>query len=318
MFWNRRALRAFFLKTMLRRRLPLLLLSLVPIFASRAQSPDPEDPESRKFGHGFLDRIANTPLPFTSPDSAIEIDIQPKLGDFIDHPYVRLPVEATYGFTEDLEGSVGLIPYFENPFDSEPVSSDGYVTLGLKQRIHDLYDERFDLAVGIDAKIPLEEIPSSRLRDSYDSYMPYVTASYALDDAREWLAFATLQYRMVGPDRREVATEDPDPYSLGVLRPGVIYQPGGNFRYSMQFEYKTERLDSGKDDGLKLIPAITWFPPPDTPFFRSIAGHFEFTLELDYAISEIKEEEGGSEVGASVDVRWRLYPKRSTAEDTVF
>src|SRR5690606_21207745 len=109
-----------------RLRLPLLLPLLLPSLL--AQAAGPPEAERAKFGHGLLDRLANTPLPFTSPDSAIGIDVQPKLADFVDRRYVRLPIELTYGFTRDFEGSVGIVPYFENPLDSDPRSSDGYLT----------------------------------------------------------------------------------------------------------------------------------------------------------------------------------------------
>lgn len=283
----------------------------------KADSPDAPDYKG-KLGSDFLDMMANAPLPFTGEDSELSIDIRPKFGDMIHEPYIRLPIELNYGFTRKREGHIGFIPFFNNPFDSEPESSLGYFVFGLKQRINNLANERMDLAVGFDARMPFEEIPSDLLRDNFDIYKPFVTAAYRLDNERQWLAFSSFEYHFVGDDNRNAETANTEPPSLAVFRPGIIYQPAGEYRYSIQLEYKTDRIDSGEDDGFKIIPGITWFPPPDTPVFRSIAGHFELALNLEYALSEIEEEEPGSDLGVSLNVRWRLYPKKPAPEDSVF
>ncbi|WP_309023292.1 hypothetical protein [Pelagicoccus sp. SDUM812002] len=274
-------------------------------------------PEEKKIGYQFVDSISKTPLPFTGKDSDFSIDINPKLGDIIHESYIRLPMELEYGFTDKREGMIGIIPYFLNPFDSEPVSSDGYLTFGLKQRLDDMMDGRFSLAAGFSAQIPLEEIPSPVLRSSYDQYMPYITAAYRLDEDARWLAYSTVQYQWVGKDRRDNKTPVDAPNSLVMFQPGIIYQPHGEFRYGLSVEYKTDRFDGGRDDGVKIIPNITWFPPEGTPYFRRLAGHFELSLDLEYALSEIKEEEEGSDIGVGLSVRWRFYKSRPQPEESV-
>lgn len=274
-------------------------------------------PEEKKIGSGFIDTISKAPLPFTGRDSDFSIDIKPKLGDIAHERYIRLPMQLEYSFTNKREGKIGIIPYFSNPFDSAPQSSDGYLTLGLKQRLDDMLDGRFFVAAGFDAKIPLEEIPSPVLRNSYDQYMPYVTAAYQLDDDARWLTYSTVQYQWVGKDRREIRTPAEAPNSLAIFQPGIIYQPHGEFRYGLSLEYKTDRFDGGSDDGLKVIPNITWFPTEDTPFFRRLVGHFELSLDLEYALSEIEEEEYGSDFGVGLSVRWRFVKSKPPAEESV-
>lgn len=302
----------------MRRLAAFPILSLLLLTAGQAQTEEQTDPESGKFGHSFLNKLADTPLPFTGDDSDLSIDIRPKLGDIIHEPYIRLPIELTYSFTNKREGSFGIIPFFKNPMDSEPLSSNGYVTFGVKQRLDNFIDNRLSLAFGADVRIPLEEIPNALPRYSYDSYMPYLTAAYELDKKQKWLAFATIQHQIVGEDRRDRLITEPDPLSLAVIRPGLIYQPGGEYRYSLQVEYKTDRVDGGSDEGIKVIPGVTWFPPPDTPFFRSIAGHFELTLDVEFALAEIEEEEIGGDIGVNLGVRWRLYPKKPVPGESVF
>ncbi|MBD5781703.1 hypothetical protein IEN85_19540 [Pelagicoccus sp. NFK12] len=274
-------------------------------------------PEEKKFGHSFVDSISRAPLPFTGQDSDFSIDIKPKLGDVVHERYIRLPMELEYSFTNKREGKIGLTPYFSNPFDSDPVSSDGYLTFGLKQRLDDMLDGRLFLAGGFNARIPLEEIPSPLLRSSYDQYMPYITAAYRLDEEARWLAYSTVQYQWVGSDRRDNKLPVEAPNSLAVFQPGIIYQPLGEFRYGLSLEYKTDRFDGGSDDGLKIIPSITWFPPEDTPYFRRLVGHFELSLDLEYALSEIEEEEYGSDFGVGLRVRWRFLKSKPHPEESV-
>jgi hypothetical protein len=182
-----------------------------------------------------------------------------------------------------------------------------------------MLDGRLSLAAGLDAQIPLEEIPTPVLRNSYDQYMSYLTAAYQLDERARWLAYSTVQYLWVGKDRRENRTPVPAPNSLTVFQPGIIYQPQGEFRYGLSLEYKTDRHDGGNDDGLKLIPNITWFPPEGTPFFRRLAGHFELSLDLEYAFSEIEEEEweDESKFGVNLSVRWRVFKSKPDPAETV-
>lgn len=276
-----------------------------------------EWPDEKKIGYGFIDTISKAPLPFTGRDSDFSIDIKPKLGDIVHERYIRLPMELEYSFTNKREGKIGIIPYFANPFDSDPLSSNGYLTLGLKQRVDNALDGDFSMAVGFDAKLPLEEIPSPVLRSSYDQYMPYLTAAYQLDEDARWLAFSTVQYQWVGKDRRENRTPVDAPNSLAIFQPGIIYQPHGEFRYGLSFEYKTDRFDGGSDDGLKIIPNITWFPPEETPFFRRLLGHFELSLDLEYALSEIEEEEYGSDFGVGLSIRWRFSKTKPDPEESV-
>lgn len=297
---------------------PLWLATIACILAIPATSLPAQDlPEHEKIGYNLLESVSKAPLPFTGEDTDFSIDIKPKLSDFLHESYVRLPIEFEYSFTNKREGTIGLIPYLPNPFDSDAVSSDGYFTFGLKQRIDDMLDGRFSLAAGFDGKIPLEEIPSPLLRESYDQYMPYLTAAYALDRRNRWLAYSTFQYSWVGKDRRENRTPVDDPPSLAIFQPGIIYQPQGEFRYGLSFEYKTDRLDGGSDDGLKIVPSVTWFPPEGTPYFRRLVGHFEITLDLEYDLSQIEEEEYGSDFGVGLSVRWRLNRAKPPPEESV-
>ena len=41
----------------------------------------------------------------------------------------------------------------------------------MKQRVSDGHNDRLSFAAGFDARIPMEEIPIDRIRDSFDSYI---------------------------------------------------------------------------------------------------------------------------------------------------
>lgn len=296
-----------------------LCVSLTSLAGSETGS---RSPDYSKFGSEWIGNISGNPLPFTGSDSDLRIDFSPKLSDVVHENYIRLPIEATYSFTDKREGTLGYTPYLETPFKSGAENSDskGVVTFGFKQRLEDVGSSRTSLAAGLFAKIPLEEVPVANPRASFDEYTPFITVAHRIGDRGRWLSFSTLRYHSVGKDRRQEV--DPSqvfrkPNSLGVVQMGLIYQPRGPYRYGLAFEYKTDRFDGGNDDGLKVIPSVTWFTDERTPFIRSIAGFFEFSLELDYVFSEIREEEGGSDLGVSLKTRWRLYKKRPRPENEV-
>lgn len=294
--------------------LRVIALALVPI---SGYAEEPPIPEREKFGYDFASRLADTPLPFTNDDSALSVDLQPKLEDFLNEPYVRLPIEITYSSTAKREINLGFIPYFENPFSGDPESSDGYLTFGVKQRGNDNPEEGFNFAAGLDARIPLEEIPTDSVRESFDSYIPYLTTAYRLDDESKWLAFTTVQYHIVGSDRRHIKDPISRPRDLLSLEPGVIYQPGDTLRYSIRLAYRTDRLDGGADSGLRVLPSVTWYPTSNTPFFRRIAGHFALSLEFEYVLSKLEEHEEDDTFGVSLQVRWRFLERKPSMEDNV-
>lgn len=290
-----------------------LILGLLPLIGAPLVANETSSP----FGTGLARSISETRLPFTASDSQLDIEIRPKLADLVDEPYVRFPVELEYGFTPKLEGSLGYIPYLRNPFDDDSVSSDGYFTYGLKQRIDAMRDDRLAIAVGFDARIPLDYIPSDWARDNYNRYTPYFVAAYEIDRGGEWTIFSNFSHEILDKDHYQLETPPDTLPSLSAVTTGVLHHPPGDLRYGLRLQYYTEHFGGGDNDALAVIPSVTWYPAADTPVFRSIAGHFELTLDLEYSLSKLPEKTRDSDLGVSLDVRWRLVRKIERAKHDV-
>ncbi|MBC2606134.1 hypothetical protein [Pelagicoccus albus] len=273
--------------------------------------------ENSPFGTDFIQTFSGTELPFTQNNSELNIEIRPKIGDLLDEPFIRLPIELEYGFTPKLEGSIGVIPFLENPFHGDRASSDGYFTFGLKQRIDALENDRLAVSVGLNGRLPLDTIPSDWQRDQYDSYTPFFVAAYEIDKSGEWTVFSNVAYELLDKDNNQMPYLIEAPNSLARFTTGFIHHPPGDLRYGLRFLYITEDFDGGTNDGLKIIPSITWYPPDDTWFFRSIAGHFELTLDVEYAMEKLPEQAEESDIGINFKVRWNLLRKNERAKEAV-
>ena len=255
----------------------------------------------------FFDTLFDTELPFTNPDSAWEFSIHPKFSDVVDEDFIRLPYDFRYGFTEKREGLIGHTPYFNNPFASNADSSLGYLNLGIKQRI-DSFGDQWQVAVGAKAKLPMEDIPSDPwdIRADFAQYEPYIVIGHQDHPLSRWQQVLNVSYRWVDDSPFGVDTQVTEiPHSLLTLRPGLIYKPPGEWRYSLEFQYVTERLDGGKNDAYMIVPGVTWFPNR-IDHSIPVPGDFEVGLTIGFAFEQLPEDRDSSEIKAAVRVRWRL------------
>lgn len=281
----------------------LLLLGVGQSFAEEVETG------RKPFGHNLANTFENTNLPFIGPDSEFRIDLNPKIGDLLDDPYFRFPIRGEYSFTPTFEGHLGYTPFLNNPFASDPKNSLGYLKYGAKKRIDALHRDRLAIALGFDVRLPLETIPTEWIRDNYDTYSPYVVAAYEIDQNGEWTIFTNVRYDILDRSSPELSEPIDPPNSLSSITFGGVHHPSGDFRYALRALYQTDRYDGGTSDGLKLIPSVTWYTRDNSPFFRNIAGNFEITVELEYALKKLPEQHLESDLGVSIDLKWRFHRK---------
>lgn len=289
--------------------LPFTFIAASSILAQTSdQDPSP-------WGSTIIDKIENTNLPFIGEDSEFHIELNPKIGDFLDEDYFRFPMRAEYNFTSTFQAYVGHTPFLENPFASDPKNSLGYFRFGAKKRIDALERNRLAMAVGLDARLPLESIPTDWIRDNYDTYSPFFVAAYEIDRNGEWTVFSNLRYDALDKSNPEIENPIVHPRSLATVTLGGVHHPYGDFRYALRLLYQTDRFDGGNSDGVKVLPSVTWYTREDTPFFRNIVGNFEITFELEYALEKLPEQWDESDLGVSLDLRWRLHRKIDKAKN---
>lgn len=285
---------------------------IVISLASAANCCGEGGPNGEKKGLGrYFEDIFNTELPFTNPDSAWDLDIKPKFKDIVDENYIRLPLKARYGFTDTLEGSAGYTPYIANPFRSRSESSYGIVEFGLKNRLDNFLDDSWEMAFGGKVLFPVDNIPFDReapyvSRDNFTRIQPFAVVSKRLTHDERWSVFVNVSYDWIDRyflDRRNYLTK---PKSLLHLMPGVIFKPGGEWRYSLELGYNTSRLGGGHENEWILRPGIGWFPDDDNPF-KPLPGEVDIGLTVDYVIESLPENSERSDVRISVAVNWRLH-----------
>lgn len=257
----------------------------------------------------YFDRLFSTELPFIGAESVWEFDFSPKFGDLRDDPGVRLPLEATYGFSETFEMHIGYTPYFANPIDSEPDWSDGYVLFGFKKRLVKFLDEKWDFAYGVDVKEPLDLIPDDYIRANYTIYRPYAVFSKRLGETERWRAYWNLNYDQVGDHVHSSNAPGNAPDSVFGLQQGIIFTPKGEWRYSVELEYATTRLDGLKDDQWIIKPGVTWFPTENRREAWIIPGDYSIGLKFGFALDYLEENKDRSDIRVGVRFRWRLKAK---------
>ena len=293
--------------------LGIVTLALASLSGVQAQSPYVSDEEleaeaERESKRRFYDALFDSELPFTNPDSSWELQIKPKLGDVDDEPFIRLPMELRYGFTEQREGLIGYTPYLSNPFQSDAVSSWGYLNLGIKQRLDPFINDNWDLAFGLKARTPVDDIPAEahEIRNNYALYEPYVVFTHENPNHPRWQHVLSMSYIWVDDDPFNVVdASGPRPDSLFTLRPGLIYKPPGEWRYSLEVDYMTERLDGGVNDSLMVIPGVVWYPDRRKRNIP-VPGDFDVGLRFGLVIDSLPEERGRSDLQVSLRVRYRL------------
>ncbi|MCH6258144.1 transporter [Puniceicoccaceae bacterium K14] len=257
----------------------------------------------------YFDNLFATELPFIGPNTVWEFDISPKFGDVIDDPYIRLPLEATYGFSETLEASLGYTPYLENPFDSDPVHSDGYLSLGFKKRFAELFGEKSNLAVGASVREPLDDIPEQNIRANYLLFRPFVVYSLQLGDTDRWTAYWNVNYDLIGDHIDDTPPPGRVPDSLFSLKQGVIYKIEGEWRCSLELEYQTTRMDGEEDDQWVIRPGVTWFPSEKRREAWFIPGDYSVGVTFGIALDQLNEHRDRSDFRTSVRFRWRFRAK---------
>lgn len=283
----------------------------------------------RIFGDYF-----DTELPEVFLRGQWSLRMDPKLGDFIDDPYVRFPVGVRYFFSNYFEAGISTGTYFANPFRSGgsggglySVGGHGkYTWLGVR-------DSRFNVAAGMMADLPLSSGPLE-ITDGFARYEPFLTISRQLESDERFLAYLGLNYELVDESPFSTEPVDPRPRDRTFVRPGLIFYPGGKFRFNFELAYRTNALHfrsredqmpplsphsreanrilaSREVHELLAYPGITWFPGSDLRRELFIPGNWDVGMRLEIPLVE----ETGENWGVSFRFRWYYDFRRVVRQD---
>lgn len=287
----------------------LVQINACPVFGSETNASSDEDSRNNQKKRRFFSTLFNNELPFSNPESALQFRYSAKATDLIKEPYIRLPFEFRYGISEYTESYLSYQPFINNPFDSHAEASSGIAGLGIKYRLPNFLDENWDFALGIKTFVPLSEIPSLDPRNQFARYEPYFVLTYQLpnDERFRWTLHA--RYDWIRGEPFFENNLDPRPSSTFYLRPGIIYTPPGDWRYTIEFEYQTERFSDSPNDGTLIAASIGWFPE-NRNWLKRLRGEIDLTLRLGYALSQLPIDQAGSPEEVDLRVRWSKSRKR--------
>jgi hypothetical protein len=283
------------------------------------------------------DELFDTSLPGIRQEGQWSITLNPKFGDFLDDDYVRFPFGARYNFSRYFEVFTEFGGYFPNPFGDGSKAGLYNWRIGGKYSWMGVGGTRFNVAPGLNVDMPVMN-PPIELSDGYARYEPYVSISRQLHDYPHWLVYLNLAYQFVDNTPFRATPIQPQPRDRVFVRPGFIYYPGGNFRYSFELEYRTNALDFRKAQGpaplnevepppgfsygnwvlafrevheVIAYPSVTWFPTKETRKGIFIPGNWDVGMQLRIPVIE----ETGVDFGVSIRFRWYYDYRKLLAKD---
>jgi hypothetical protein len=275
--------------------------------------------------------VFTTGLPSLLTKGQWRLHFNPKLGDFFGDDYVRLRTGLSYNFSDYFETTVEVGSYFSNPFENANRTGISDIKISAKYSWWDVKDSGYNLSIGYSADFPLSN-PPYELTDGYARFEPSVSISHEISSDPSIMLYLNVAYRFI--DDSPFKTNPIVPISRNQLRlrPGIIYYPGGSFRYAAEIEYRTNATGSiraqledftdylgtrehilafEETHEIFFSPSITWFPTEKIRKGFYIPGNWDISLRLDIPVIEETYES----LGASLRFRWYYdYQKHVTRQ----
>ena len=265
--------------------------------------------------------VFDTQLPGVDFDGSWRLRLNPKGSDLFGEDYIRWPIGVRYQFNTHLEGQFDLGLYTANPFESG--SGSGYYDIepGFKYTLRKIFATDWNMALGITSQIPIAD-PPLEVIDGFARYRPYVSFSRALQSSPALMFYFSVKYELVAETPFTANPVIPQPKDRVFFIPGLIYYPGGHFRYGLEFEYRTNAISFSEEEPRPAdymgpqsvedvrafettheyfaLPSVTWFPNRKTRAGLRIPGNWDVSLRLEIPIVE----ETGEDFGLSVRFNW--------------
>ncbi len=285
----------------------------------------------------LYDELYDTSLPGQYREGEWSLRLQPKVGDFLDDDYVRFLVGIRYGLSNYFDAYADVGTYFMNPAGDGTGTGLYSIRLGSRYTWFRFPGENNNLAAGFNAEIPVSN-PPPELTDGFARYEPYLTISHQVKSRPNWLFYLNTTLQLVDQAPGRSHPLGPHPRDQVYLRPGIIFYEGGNFRFSLELEYRTNALHFRRkhpvpgdyqeppDDVLRpenwvlayeevhelvAYPGFTWFPTRKVRDGLRIPGNWDIGLRLKLPLVE----ETGQDFGISLRFRWFYDYRKFIRED---
>jgi hypothetical protein len=276
-----------------------LALSGLPGVAAAADSPG-----------GVRDRLLritdlfDTSLPGTVGRRNVALYFMPRMADFRDREYIRLPFDARYGVGEEWELTGGVAPFIPNPFQAGPDHrwGPGELKLGVRRDLGRLPGWFDETTAGFEMRSPVGK-PPTRLNDHHTHLKPFVAATRNAGGWPDTMVYANLSYdHSVRLWRRGPIPPEVVRRNVVELVPGLLYQPGP---YGVFAEYRVRRVAENSAWYLtdEARVGLLW----DVPLARSekwrLPGKWQVELVYKHEFSTTRDRE--PDQGPALRVNWR-------------
>ncbi|MBL4575038.1 MAG: hypothetical protein JKY51_02935, partial [Opitutaceae bacterium] len=272
------------------------------------------------YGPRIYSESFTTALPSILTKGQWRLHLNPKLGDFFGKDYIRLRAGVSYSFSDYFEANIEGGTYFSNPFQGESRTGLSNIKLGAKYSWWDVKESGYNLSVAYSADFPLND-PPLELTDGYARFEPSFSVSREINENPATMLYLNVAYRFINDSPFNTNPVIPIPRNRFILRPGIIYYPGGKFRYGAELEYRTTALGSIRANPefytdylgtpeytlafesiheIIFSPSITWFPTEEIRKGFFIPGNWDLTLNLDIPIITETHEN----LGVALRFRW--------------
>lgn len=285
----------------------------------------------------LYDELFDTALPGQYKKGEWDLSLQPKMSDFIHDDYVRFLTGIRYSFSNYFDAHARLGTYFMNPVGDGNGVGLFQVQFGGRYTWFNFPGKQNNMAIGIDTELPVSD-PPLELTDRYARTRPYITVSHQVNSHATWVMYLNSMFEVVHDSPSTDDPVSPRPRDRLFLRPGLIYYPGGSFRYSLELEYRTNALHfrgsnrapegyTGPPDNafrpenwilayedvheLMIEPGITWFPAKEIRDGLWLPGQWDLGVRLEIPLVE----ETGEDIGISLRFRWFYDYRKFIRED---
>ena len=244
--------------------------------------------------------IFNSSLPGTEKKHSLRFIFHPHLGDLLNEDYLRIPIGARYGLTQNWEISGDVEAYFSHGLgDINFFQDSGFslVRFGTKYRLERMLFSHWETAMGVDFSSPVGN-PPRQINDGLEHLTPFVTFARPLENHPDIRLFWGLGADLVdlssirGELRKNELSDDSVSINAGLVwKRGVI-------NYTLETSYATTRgIGKVSEDALTIRPGFVWAVPEKYTKSR-LGGRWLIGFGLRATFGE-----DGTDLGASAKVR---------------
>ncbi|MGF1449144.1 MAG: hypothetical protein ACFB20_06970 [Opitutales bacterium] len=214
------------------------------------------------FEQGEIEGLLENDLPPTEPKGSVSIEIEPSFQDALEEDFVRVPIRLRYGFTDNIEGFIGVSAFFANPQGEAQGNDVSAFLFGAKYRWHDRVNpfDTIDIATGVDVAISLRDEPV-QVADGLHRVEPFIVFSRPSDWIPNLTYFLNLGFDIAiddSGDEEAPASDNTD--TSATLSPGMYYN-WGRFVFAVRVDYENDTWAGGNTETIFIEPGLRYAIP---------------------------------------------------------